>query len=436
VRREALIAFATVALAAVAWAGPATRAGLAGHWDGEWRQGAAVLPVSMHFSRASATELAGSFDSDALRVTGIPLRKITESAASVSWEIPGDFSTSKFAGTVNGDVLDGTFEDGGKSGTFHLTRSASAAAEVTEETLAFESGGLRLEGTLVRPAAAGPFPVVVFLHGSGPEGRWASKYLATRLAKRGVAGFIRDKRGVGASQGDWRTAGFDDLIADGVAAIAALRRHPKIDARRIGVYGHSQGAAYLPSVAEGAPDVAFLIGSAATGVPMDELEEYSLGNIVGVSKLEAPEAAKAKAYVKAVVDTAYRGAPRAAASDAHEAVKDRPWAFPIPEAGDPYWTLAPKFAAYDPLAHWKSVRVPVLLLFGEKDERVPARRSAASLTAVLSTHQANDVTVRIFPDADHNLRTPSGPEDPWPGSAAGFPGALLDWVERVVREKR
>jgi len=71
---------------------------------------------------------------------------------------------------------------------------------------------------------------VVFLHGSGSEGRWASRYLGTQLATHGIAALIFDKRGVGGSTGDWRRATLDDLAGDGVAAVARLLQEPRIAA--------------------------------------------------------------------------------------------------------------------------------------------------------------------------------------------------------------
>lgn len=42
-----------------------------------------------------------------------------------------------------------------------------------------------LAGTLLIPATRGTHGAVVFLQGSGPEGRWASHYLAQKFAEAG-----------------------------------------------------------------------------------------------------------------------------------------------------------------------------------------------------------------------------------------------------------
>ena len=52
---------------------------------------------------------------------------------------------------------------------------------------------------------------------------------------------IYDKRGVGESTGDWRTATFSDLAEDALGAVELLKEHQQIDPSRIGLFGLSQG---------------------------------------------------------------------------------------------------------------------------------------------------------------------------------------------------
>jgi pimeloyl-ACP methyl ester carboxylesterase len=47
------------------------------------------------------------------------------------------------------------------------------------------------------------------------------------------------------------------------------------------------------------------------------------------------------------------------------------------------------------------VRCPVLAIFGEADPLVPAAASARIWQETLSQAGNNDVTIKIFPDADH-----------------------------------
>lgn len=135
------------------------------------------------------------------------------------------------------------------------------------------------------------------MHGSGAEGRYASRFLADLFARKGIAALIFDKRGVGKSTGNWRQSTFNDLARDAIAGIEFLKGRRDIDAGRIGIFGHSQGAAIAPLVASLSSAVSFVIASAASGISMSEGERYSLQNSLGATDLSPDEAREAQRYV-------------------------------------------------------------------------------------------------------------------------------------------
>jgi len=104
-----------------------------------------------------------------------------------------------------------------------------------EQDVVVESGGVRLAGTLTLPDGPSPHPAhpaVILLHGGGPQSRdfyWVAPF----FARLGVAVLAYDKRGVGGSTGDWRTASTADLAADALAAVDFLRSRPGIDPQRV-----------------------------------------------------------------------------------------------------------------------------------------------------------------------------------------------------------
>src|SRR5262249_50859485 len=252
-------------------------------------------------------------------------RQIRYEEPRLSWQLVGDRTTTVFDGTLEGDTLSGRFRDGDAPGTFRLTRSTFGTSHPEEKEVTFSNGTVALGGTVILPAGPGPFPGVVFLHGSGAEGRWASRYLAYAFARHGIAALIYDKRGVGTSTGDWRQAGFEDLVGDASAAVETLRAQPHIAPDRVGIHGHSQGGTIAPWVADADPHVAFVVASAAAGASMAETETYSLSNSVGLSRLTEADQQLARRYIGAVVSAAYEGAPRADVERAWQAVSDRPW---------------------------------------------------------------------------------------------------------------
>jgi dipeptidyl aminopeptidase/acylaminoacyl peptidase len=85
------------------------------------------------------------------------------------------------------------------------------------------------------------------------------------------------------------------------------------------------------------------------------------------------------------------------------------------------------FGAYRPQEWWARVQVPVLLIYGGADQRVPAAESAARIASTLLRAGNGDVTIRIFPGADHTFRMPPGPSE-WPVTAAGYVAAILKFV--------
>jgi dienelactone hydrolase len=397
-----------------------------GDWDGIWTRNGDTIDVRMHFEQADSGH-AGNFSSNALRIVEIPFQGIEIHGDTCIWSLVGDATTTFFTGRVNGDSLSGTFMENDEPGSFRFSRIAPPPP-IHDTDITFTSGSAMLAGTVLMPAGKGPFPGVVFLHGSGAEGRWASRFLAQRFAEAGIAALIFDKRGVGNSTGDRHVADFDTLALDAASAIAAMRKIPDVDATRVGIHGHSQGGTLAPYVAELDSTLAFVVASAPAGIPLDSMERYSVLNNMGIAGMTAEERSAAEGYVDAIVAVAYHDAPYQQITSAWHAVADRPWAFEPPPSDDPYWAFSSRIAKYDPIAHWRRVRIPTLVVFGESDERVPAR---TSIDRIRAAHRPYDLRILSFPNADHNFRQPS-PERSWPRSAPGYPERLIDEVKGML----
>jgi uncharacterized protein len=401
---------------------------LAGAWTGYWTRAGDTLPVTMMVHRDTTGRHTATFDSERLRVSGIPFAEVrVDGCCTVAMVLRGDQSSYAFKGQLRGDSLVGVFLEGTNEGLFAFVRAKPAGAAFEQRDITFRNGDITLAGTLLLPRGQGRVPAVVFLHGSGAEGRWASRYLAAQIASHGIASLIFDKRGVGGSSGDWRAAGPDELSADAIAAVARLLDEPRIDPKRIGIHGHSQGGTLAPMVAVRSPHVAFVIASAAAGLPMDSVEIYSLLNFVLPSAATAEDSASATQYAREVVSVAYHGRPRARLDSLAERLKGRPWFFPIPAADHHYWSFSRAFGAYDPIQWWKRVRVPVLLVYGAEDQRVPAAASASRIESALRAAGNTQVTAQVHAGADHTFRLAPGPSG-WPVTAPDYVSSLLAWL--------
>jgi dienelactone hydrolase len=87
---------------------------------------------------------------------------------------------------------------------------------------------------------------------------------------------------------------------------------------------------------------------------------------------------------------------------------------------------------FDPVPILQNVFVPSLWIYGGRDQSVPAMESVAILER-LKAH-GKDLTIRVFPTADHTLFVKSKEGEPfrWPGFAPGYLDAMTDWVLRRV----
>ena len=137
-----------------------------------------------------------------------------------------------------------------------------------QDTVTVRSGQLMLRGLLWRPAGAGPFPGILFNHGSGstadPVSMEEPSTIGPLFARHGYVFLFLFRQGIGLSRGQGTADG--DLMARALAAegvkgrnrvqmqllegeeldeanagLALLRALPKVDPKRVAVAGHSFG---------------------------------------------------------------------------------------------------------------------------------------------------------------------------------------------------
>jgi hypothetical protein len=126
---------------------------------------------------------------------------------------------------------------------------------VESEVEFVSSDQIKLLGTLTLPnPVEKPVPVVLFIHGSGPQDRNESPMrlfntLARQLALKSVASLRYDKRGIGQSRGDFLKASFTDLVNDAKAALQFLNTFKEINTKKLFPVGHSEGGYIVAELA-------------------------------------------------------------------------------------------------------------------------------------------------------------------------------------------
>jgi len=401
---------------------------LAGGWKGTWTKDGDALPVTVTFAK-TGDAYSGAFDSDVLQVAGIPLGDVGDTNGRVHFQIKGDQSTTVFDGAITGEAMSGTFTDGSGKGSFELARTALPATQIRTRDVTFQDKDVTLAGTLLLPTTPGKHPAIVFLHGSGPEGRWANHYLAQKFAEGGIVALIYDKRGVGQSTGDWQKATFEALADDAAAGIRLLQSQSEVDPTRVGIYGHSQGGTIAPLVGVRGGDLRFVIASAAGGIDPADVEIYSVENFIGLAKLPPAERADAQSYVHALIDVAYRGKNSAPLDAMAAKFKSRDWYFAPPPPGNSYWLISKQMAAFRPAEYWRQIKAPVLLIYGAHDERVPPRESANAIQAALKSGGNKNVTLKTYSNADHTFTIVDPPhKGGWPRHEPEYTDMLVNWI--------
>lgn len=143
-----------------------------------------------------------------------------------------------------------------------------------EENRVVQSGGDPMEGTLTLPAANDanaehpsmpPIKaVVLILPDSGPLDRNQnslqvqlniSNGIANNMAAQGIASVRYDKRGCGASKGQFDSAGHSDLVKDAQAWLNHLQHIEGLTDAPLFVLGHGEGSLIAPQLCAANPDI-------------------------------------------------------------------------------------------------------------------------------------------------------------------------------------
>jgi uncharacterized protein len=416
----ALLALALVASGAQA-------ATLDGHWDGQMVEKGQSLSVSFGFTAGGQ----GRFTSLTQRAMDYPLDETHQKGDRVGFTLGGGIV---FDGTLSDSALAGTFKDDNGGGTFMLRRAAAPALPYDVQEVSFRNGDVVLKGTLCLPRMPGRRGAVVLVHGSGPETRWGtSRYIADQFARAGVAALIYDKRGSGASGGDWRKASFEDLARDALAGVDLLDARLDIDPKRVGIHGHSQGGVIGPLAATLAPGkISFLVAEDTFAGTQYAQDLYRVGQAIKELNLSATDERKAMEVYGLFVD-ASRGAKSYEAFERAAApYRDTEWYkwMEFPPRDSWVWAWAAKTANFDTLPVWAKVRAPTLLVYGEKDALVPPAESIARIEARLdASHTPHEAF--IVPGAVHNLTIQPDPKGAffWWHQAPDVVDRVTAWVK-------
>jgi pimeloyl-ACP methyl ester carboxylesterase len=305
----------------------------------------------------------------------------------------------------------------------------------------FHNGTTKLAGAIVSRQPSRTRPGIVLIPGGGPQKR--DNLQSLWWAYNGFRVLTYDKRGVGRSNGAYREASIQDLAADAASAVSALRSDSLTDKTQVGVVGHSEGGFVAPVLASRVPDVAFVIVLAAPLATMPDQVVHEVASGLNCAGFPEEAIAKAKA-LRIALNTAVllnrnwellRREIEVSEGERwfREARVSREWKTPSKTMID----RTRRYLDFNPADYWKSVKVPVLAMYGEIDTQVQAHESRTMLQQVLPTTKDHQRTIYTYPKANHIfLEAETGCDDEMPTLSRIVPGyypTLVNWVLRQVR---
>lgn len=316
---------------------------------------------------------------------------------------------------------------------YRLPDYAARPGTYVEKELIVGPGEWALSATLTMPNGKGPFPAIILVHGSGPHDRDETygpnkpfRDLAYGLVSRGIAVLRYEKRtrqhGAKMALIKDRITVKEETVDDVRAAVALLRDREEIERERIFLLGHSLGGMLLPRIGQLDPEIAGLIVFAGNTRP---LEDLILDQFSYIFSLDGAISAEEKTQLDTIKAQVAR-------------VKDPALSDSTPASGLPlgvpavYWL---DLRGYRPAETAKNLKIPMLILRGERDYQVTAADFEGWRK---SLGKRADVEFKSYPKLNHFFIEGEGKGTPTEYDLAGnIPVYVIEdiaaWITRHYR---
>lgn len=286
------------------------------------------------------------------------------------------------------------------------------------------AAGVTLAGTLTLPRSGKPSPAVLLIAGSGPNDRNETIFghkpflvLADHLTKQGLVVLRVDKRGVGQSTGNYDISTSEDFAADALTGVEYLKTRKEVDAKQIGLIGHSEGGLIAPMVAVQSNDVAFIVLMAGTGVTGEEIiyaQQALISRAMGATEEQIshqldlqkkvlsviknePNLDEAEKLLRAIIAKQLTNLPKEEQQIAADAMEAQ-----IKRCNSKWFRY---YLTYDPTTSLKKIKIPVLAINGELDSQVPPKQNLPLIAKTLEETGNQNYRIIEFPKLNHLFQT-------------------------------
>lgn len=378
---------------------------LTGFWSGAIEIPNQPLNINMEFEQGN--QLSGTISIPVQGVQNYPLSnmKVEENTLSFTMEIQNQFIM--FEGTLDEEIIAGTFKQNGQTFPFELTKGkAEPIAEEAGDFLQIETNIGTLYGELETPDGAGPFPVMIIIPGSGPTDRDGNspgvknnslKLLAEGLAEQGVASLRYDKRGAGKNQQaviQEEEMDFGQFVKDAIAWVQLLEKDENFS--KVGIIGHSQGS-LAGMLAAQETNVEAFISLAGAGSSIDKVLTDQLSGQLSEELLKESDEILQKLKHGNTADNVSQELQNIF----------RPSVQPFLSS----------WMQYNPTKEIEKLEIPALIVNGENDLQVPVSEAeklheAKSDSELAMIEKMNHVLKEAPEDREGNLKTYGNPDLP------------------------
>ena len=310
---------------------------------------------------------------------------------------------------------------------FLLSFDAYNKEKMQERDITVGADDFKLPGTLTLPVGKKKAPVVILVHGSGPQDRDETvgpnkpfRDLAWGLAERGIATVRYDKRTKvygAACVPEGRNIDYDtESVDDAVAIIAWAKELPEVDADSVYVLGHSLGATLAPRIAEQADGLTGIILVAALARPFEDAIVEQMTYISSLTDSSA-NAKKQITEIKKQADNIKKlGTPEY--DDKISLLLNLPRS---------YWEFA---NAYKPVEVASKLALPILILQGERDYQVTMQDFGLWRFGLMRNKNA---FLKSYPKLNHMLQEGSGKATPFEyNQASPVAGYVMDDIASFI----
>ncbi len=408
---------------------------IVGKWSGSLEIQNTPLPLVFTIQEANSI-YTSTMDSPAQGAKGIIVNKTTVKDSSVAFLIKN--IDASYQGIIKNDTLiSGIFKQAGYELTLELSKSRKDKVlyrpqeplppyPYRNENVTFKNKhGNELSGTLSLLEETGvASPVVILISGSGPQNRDSEIFghkpflvIADDLVQKGIAVLRFDERGVGQSEGNFKTATTLDFANDVEAAVSFLLNKKNVNFNTIGLIGHSEGGLVASMVAARSKYIDFAVLLGTPGIPGDEILYTQSQKILEKSNIDKSRIDKISTVNRKSYDLIKKSKNQKQLRNElehhiqksissldllHQKPKhldDQQYSQQLVDQMLSPWFLF--FVKSDPKKYLKKMKCPVLAVYGENDVQVLPDENLIALKKAFKKRSNKDYKIVTLPALNH-----------------------------------